>query len=550
LETLDGRDLPSTTYLQTNLVSDQPGLARVVDPHLIDPLGIAVDTVNVLGGSFGFAVPAVLANRGEVFGLGGGLLRQASSVELGSGGPTGVVFNATGSTTDFLVTGFTTRPAAFLFADAAGQIVAWNPRTGEQDDQGNVLLFSLTGHVEFTASDAALYTGVTLGQVGAGNFLYAADFRNGKIDVIDGQYHKVVPGTNGFESFTDPNVPAGYGPFNIQTIAGKLYVSYAQDGSAPADPVAGGGFIDVFETNGHFDGRLVTGGDLNKPYGLALAPAGFGDFAGGLIVGNLIDGRIHAYNPTTGVELGTLNGPTLQPLAIPGLHGLTFGAGPGKVGDANTLYFAAAPGDGTHGLFGSIAVNPAAAPKVAGVVINDGGAQRSLVTRIQVRFDQHVALPADAAAAFRLGRQGDGAAVVLHAEVDDLGAGTVVTLSFTGGAVDPSMMNDPSLADGRYTLTVQSGQVGGPNGSLDGDGNGAGGDDFVLAGTAANKLFRLFGDATGDGVVDLVDLQRFRAAFNASFPSPAYMAFLDLDGNGVIDLTDLAAFRSRFNVAV
>src|SRR5262249_53380334 len=162
---------------------------------------------------------------------------------------------------------------------------------------------------------------------------------------------------------------------------GRLYVTYSEDGTRPPDPVAGHGFIDVFETNGHFDGRLVTGGDLNGPYGMALAPAGFGDFGGALLVGNIGDGRIHAYNPTTGAERAPRTGPAGQPLAIPSLHGLTFGAGTAKVGDANTLYFTASFPQGSveHSLFGSIAVNPGTAPKVAGVVVsgNGGATQRS-----------------------------------------------------------------------------------------------------------------------------------------------------------------------------
>src|SRR5207248_156655 len=157
------------------------------------------------------------------------------------------------------------------------------------------------------------------------------------------------------------------------------------------------------------------------------------------------------------------------------------------------------------------------APRVAGVVVNGGAAQRSLVTRIQVAFDQHVTLPTNPADAFRLVRQGDGAAVVLSAIADDSGAGTVVTLTFTGGAVEPSLLTNPSLADGVYTLTVLAGQVGSPNGVLDGNGDGAGGDNFVLAGDpATNKLFRLSGAVNGDAAVNGLDLTAFRAAFGGS----------------------------------
>jgi uncharacterized protein (TIGR03118 family) len=273
LQALDERSLPSATFMQTNLVADAPGVARVQDPNLIGAFGIALDTVNPASQSFGFAIPSSLSQRGEVFGLGSQRLSQSDSIDLGEALSTGVVFNSSGSNTDFLVTGgVTVRPAAFLFADSIGQIIAWNPKVGEQDALGNIQTFSLTGHVMFQAPDAAFYFGLALGKVGTANFLYAADRGNGKIDVIDGQFHKVTLGAGGFESFVDPNQPAGYRPFNIQNINGKLFVTYAPDGTAPLDPVAANGFIDVFEPNGHFDGRLVTGGDLNKPYGLVLAP--------------------------------------------------------------------------------------------------------------------------------------------------------------------------------------------------------------------------------------------------------------------------------------
>jgi Dockerin type I domain len=248
------------------------------------------------------------------------------------------------------------------------------------------------------------------------------------------------------------------------------------------------------------------------------------------------------------VELGTLNGPTGQPITISGLSGLSFGAGNGKVGDANTLYFSANPQFGASGIFGSIAINPGTAPKIASVVAGDGTAQRSMVTQIQVAFDQHVVLPQDAAQAFRLNRQGDGAAVSLTADVDDLGAGTVVTLHFVGGAVEPSFLTNPSLADGVYTLTVRGAQIGGPNGPLDVNGDGVG-DDLVVAGNVAtNKLFRLFGDVNGDAVINALDLAAFRSAFGTI--SIGSLSPFDVNGDGVINLTDLTAFRNRFGVVL
>ena len=169
------------------------------------------------------------------------------------------------------------------------------------------------------------------------------------------------------------------------------------------------------------------------------------------------------------------------------------------------------------------------------------------MTQIRVAFDQHITLPANPADAFRLVRQSDGAAVTLSAVVDDTGAGTVVTLTFVGGAVD-----GVSLADGRYTLTVLATQVGGPNGLLlDGDGDGQAGGDFVLAGNStANPLVRLFGDVNGDAAVNNTDLAAFRAAFGTVAGDPNYRAFLDFNGDGAINNTDLAQFRARFGTTI
>ncbi len=186
------------------------------------------------------------------------------------------------------------------------------------------------------------------------------------------------------------------------------------------------------------------------------------------------------------------------------------------------------------------------APRVTGVVVNGGAAQRSIVTQIRVVFDRHVTLPANPADAFRLVRRGDGAAVTLRAAVDDTGAGTVVTLTFAGGAVD-----GPSLADGRYTLTVLAAQVAGPGGPLDGDDDGQVGGDFVLVGDpASNRLFRLFGDGDGNGVVDAQDLFRFAGAFGHAAPDPAFRAEFDFDGSGAVDAVDLFRLSTRFGTGV
>jgi hypothetical protein len=176
--------------------------------------------------------------------------------------------------------------------------------------------------------------------------------------------------------------------------------------------------------------------------------------------------------------------------------------------------------------------------EVAAVTVNGGAAQRSRVTELRVSFDARVGLPANPAAAFDLRRQSDNAAVTLAASVDNSGPGTAVTLTFTGGPVD-----NTSLADGRYTLTALASLIAG--GALDGNGDGSPGDNFVLIGDLANRLFRLFGDADGDGDVDAQDFGAFRAAFGGT----SNLAF-DFDGDGDVDAQDFGQFRARFGSSV
>jgi hypothetical protein len=181
----------------------------------------------------------------------------------------------------------------------------------------------------FTAPDGAIYKGVALANNGTGNFLYLADFHNNKIDVLDSQFQPVTLGSNGFGTFTDPGMQAGFAPFNIANINGKLFVSYAKQDANAEDDVAGAGngFVDVFDPNGTFLGRAFGGGDLNSPWGMVMAPAGFGDFGGALLIGNFGDGLIHAFSTTTWQELGTLSSSPGNPLAVDGLWGLAFGNG-------------------------------------------------------------------------------------------------------------------------------------------------------------------------------------------------------------------------------
>lgn len=249
-----------------------------------------------------------------------------------TGSPTGIVFN--GSAADF-------SGSHFIFATEDGTISSWTSGT--------------SAAIQTSAPDA-VFKGLALGNNGSGNSLYAANFRAGQVGVFNSSF---AP-TSLAGSFTDPNIPAGYAPFNIQNINGSLVVTYAlQDADKEDDvPGAGHGFVDRFDLNGNFLGRLISGGVLDSPWGLVVAPAGFGSFGGDLLIGNFGDGRINAFDNVTGAFLGSLNDTSGNPLEIEGLWALKFGNG-GSGGDPGTLYFTAGiPGPNgaieDHGLFGSI----------------------------------------------------------------------------------------------------------------------------------------------------------------------------------------------------
>jgi uncharacterized protein (TIGR03118 family) len=317
------------TYQQHNLVSDLPGLADRVDPNLVNPWGIAS------GPTTPFWVADNHTSNSSVYD-GNGVPTRAAVAILGT--PTGIVFNAT---TDFAVA--PGQPAKWLFATEEGTIAAWN-----------------NGAAAVTKVDLSalgtVYKGLALANSGGKNYLYTANFSAGRVDVFDDNFVPVaLTGT-----FTDPNLPASFAPFDVQNIGGKLYVTYALPDAARHDDVSGpgNGYVNVFDTDGNLLQRLVSQGPLNSPWGVVLAPAGFGGYGGALLVGNFGDGRINAFNSATGAWLGALRDGSGKALAIDGLWGLTFGNGT-KAGDTHTLYFTAGIAGGgaveDHGLFGSIA---------------------------------------------------------------------------------------------------------------------------------------------------------------------------------------------------
>jgi uncharacterized protein (TIGR03118 family) len=329
----------SLGYNQTNLVTDnQTALASrgfspaaFTDPHLVNPWGIALTPT---GSPFWVADNAT----------------GVSSLYDGSGNPqplvvtmspgfvpvTGAVFNGTA---DFKVD--STHPALFIFAAEDGSIHGWNPVNG-------TLAVNTV-----TASPASVFKGLAIGSSAGNNLLYATDFRAGVVRIFDTNFAPVAS-----TGFTDPNVPTGFAPFGIQNLGGLVYVTYAKQDANKFDDVAGAGngYVDVYDTAGTLVKRLASQGSLNSPWGLALAPATFGDLANTLLVGNFGDGQINAIDPVAGGIVGRVNDSGGKAIIIEGLWGLTFGNG-GTGGDPSKLYFAAGINGEQDGLFGVLAAN-------------------------------------------------------------------------------------------------------------------------------------------------------------------------------------------------
>jgi uncharacterized protein (TIGR03118 family) len=331
-----------TGFVATSLVSDfsassNPYNSANVDPNLINAWGIAFNPN-------GFVWVANAATSTSTLYDGNGMPQSLIvSIPAGTAGaasPTGIVYNPT---SDFVVSQNGTSGASiFIFVGEAGTVSGWSPGVNATNA---VKVFD-------GAAAGAVYKGLALASSGGANFLYATDFHNARVDVFDATFTKVS--TAG--GFVDPTLPAGYAPFGIQAIGGSIVVTFAKQDAAAHDDVAGAGLgiVDVFDSSGHFVKRLVdAGGLLNAPWGLALAPANFGPFSNALLVGNFGDGKINAFDATTGAPMGTLTNAAGMPIAIDGLWGLAFGNGI-NAQPTNTLFFSGGPSDETHGVFGRI----------------------------------------------------------------------------------------------------------------------------------------------------------------------------------------------------
>jgi uncharacterized protein (TIGR03118 family) len=317
---------PPGSYTVTNLVADPNGpTAANTDANLINGWGITFR-----GGS-PFWVSSNGMSKSTVYDGHGNIISPPSPVSI-PGPPTGVVGNT--SAADF-------GGAAFLFALEDGHVAAWSG--------------GAAATIVFTAPDQASYKGLTIAGNGTALQLYLADFHNGKIDVLSSTFGTGTA-TGGF---ADPMIPAGFHPFNIMNLDGKLFVAYALKEEDGDDEVAGQGlgFVNVFNPNGDLLARVAIRGQLNAPWGMALAPADFGRFSNHLLVGNFGDGTINAYETKNYTPAGQLRNASGGILTIDGLWGIAFGNGAHNQ-PTNTLFFAAGPEDETQGLYGRIDAAP------------------------------------------------------------------------------------------------------------------------------------------------------------------------------------------------
>jgi uncharacterized protein (TIGR03118 family) len=325
--TLMGAPAGADTYSWTNFQSDIPGVGKHIDANLANPWGMSVSPngtiwvsdngtgVSTLYGQDGKAVPLVVT-----------IPPSARNRDVGN--PTGQVFNGTSF---FPVTkNGNSAPALFIFVSEDGSISGWNPTL----DQTHALI--AVDNVANRGSNRAIYKGAAVGEAGGHNFLYATNFHTGHVDTFDEKFHQVNP--NGF---VDPSLPRHYAPFGIQNINGEIFVTYALQDQRKEDdvPGLGNGFVNVFDTSGHFVRRLVSNGNLNSPWGLALVD-------GKLWVGNFGDGMINNYDPVTGAFGETLKQADGTALQFEGLWAL--------LPLADGVFFTAGIADEERGLFGVI----------------------------------------------------------------------------------------------------------------------------------------------------------------------------------------------------
>jgi uncharacterized protein (TIGR03118 family) len=453
----------TTTYTQTNLISDGAVPAARTDDKLINPWGVSFPP----GGPFwisdnGSGNTTVADKNGVPIAIAGNPTPEITiAPPAGQTAPataTGQVFNTTGS--GFAISqGGKSGSALFLFATEDGTISGWNPNV---NPAASVLAVDNSGA-------KAVYKGLALATSSAGTTLYAANFHAGTVDMFNDAFQPIG-------SFTDPGVAPGFAPFNVQVLDGHLFVAFAQQDADKEDdvPGLGHGFVDEFDLNGTLVRRVISGGVLNSPWGLALAPGNFGQFAGDLLVGNFGDGHVNAFNRSTGAFAGTLTGTDGKPITIGDLWALTPGSG-GAGSDPNTIFFTAGLADEAHGLFGSLTQNSTIKSSGGDNVIRLGSGTNILVSRgsdtvVGSTGADTVATGANSAVVFGNGDR----------------------LAFFGGSASATVIGGA----GASTIFGDGGSImafGGDGGGL--IAGGSAGNNFLVAGAGASTLF---GGGSGD----------------------------------------------------
>jgi uncharacterized protein (TIGR03118 family) len=350
----------SSGFVDTALVSNNVGIVATtttIDANLSNPWGVAIrpghpfwiadnnSNLATLYSGIGQNDTGAITGSSEV-----GIAIPASAAGVPAN-PTGQVYNGNGG---FLIsTSAGQESALFMFDGEGGTIAAWAIDSGAN---------AVTVYDDGVANGAnhAVYKGLALGSVNGSAFLYATDLHNNKIDVFDTNFAKPADLQG---KFIDPAIPAGFVPFGIVALNDQLYVSYTQQDAAQHDETTGAGlgYVDVFDFSGNFVSRFASAGVLNAPWGMAVAPAGFGSLAGDLLIGNFGDGKINVFAPN-GTALATSMGPLTVTnggtITIPGLWSLVFGNGDSDK-PLTTLFYTAGFADQTDGVFGSIATSNA-----------------------------------------------------------------------------------------------------------------------------------------------------------------------------------------------
>jgi uncharacterized protein (TIGR03118 family) len=364
---------PGRGFVETDLVANVKPLtdangvvheAAHVDPHLLNAWGVGTS------GTSPFWVSDNGAGASTLYITDGTPQALVVSIPspsdpLGSSGtPTGLVFNIASGQGAFKISGLsrtgvpTTAPAVFLFSTEDGTILGWNPGVNppgfDPTKAGTYAIIAVNNSANPSAEEGAIYKGLAIAMDATGApRLYAPNFRAGTVDVFGDDFQ---PATGLVaNAFTDPNLPRDYAPFNVVPLGGKLFVTYAVQDEDKEDDVAGvsHGIVNTFDLHGGSLQRFAQHGQLNSPWGVAVAPASFGDIAGDILIGNFGNGHINIFDPTTGEFIGKLRDSQNKAIVIDGLWTLMVGNGQ-RGGDSSKIYFTAGPNGESDGLFGSI----------------------------------------------------------------------------------------------------------------------------------------------------------------------------------------------------